>query len=150
MPNVDPRPNSLPEIIHEAIALYREGVGHIRFEEQIGSDIPALNVDKEQMKRVLINLFDNAIAAIHGKGHIRVVASFDPILKTVRMEVADNGCGISPEDKLKLFEPYFSTKKSGMGLGLAIVNSIITDHKGFVRVRDNHPTGTIFVIELPV
>jgi two-component system nitrogen regulation sensor histidine kinase NtrY len=150
MPNVDPRPNSLPEIIHEAIALYREGVGHIRFEEQIGSDIPALNVDKEQMKRVLINLFDNAIAAIQGKGHIRVVASFDPILKTVRMEVADNGCGISPEDKLKLFEPYFSTKKSGMGLGLAIVNSIITDHKGFVRVRDNHPTGTIFVIELPV
>lgn len=150
MPNVDPRPNNLPEIIQEALALYREGHPRITFETEIGPDIPVLNLDKEQVKRVLINLFDNAIAAIRGKGTVRVVVSFDSILKIVRVEVIDTGSGISPEDKLKLFEPYFSTKKSGMGLGLSIVNSIITDHKGFIRVRDNYPTGTIFVIELPV
>ncbi len=150
MPNVNPRPNSLPEIIQDTLILYREGHPHIAFKTETGPDIPILNLDKEQMKRVLINLFDNAIAAIHGKGTISIIVSFDPILKIVRMEVADTGSGISPEDKLRLFEPYFSTKKSGMGLGLSIVNSIITDHKGFIRVRDNDPEGTIFVIELPV
>ncbi len=150
MPNVNPRPNSLPEIIQEALILYREGHQHITFKTEIGPDVPILNIDKEQMKRVLINLFDNAIAAIHGKGTISVVVSFDPILKIARMEVADTGRGISSNDKLRLFEPYFSTKKSGMGLGLSIVNSIITDHKGFIRVRDNNPVGTIFVVELPV
>jgi two-component system nitrogen regulation sensor histidine kinase NtrY len=150
MPNVDPRPASLPQIIQNTLILYREGHPHITFQTEIGPNIPILNLDKEQMKRVLINLFDNAIAAIHGKGTIRIIVSFDSILKLVRMEVADTGTGISSEDKLRLFEPYFSTKKSGMGLGLAIVNSIITDHKGFIRVRDNDPAGTIFVIELPV
>jgi two-component system nitrogen regulation sensor histidine kinase NtrY len=150
MPNIDPRPESLPQIIQDTLTLYREGHPHITFKIEIGPDIPILNLDKEQIKRVLINLFDNAIAAIHGKGTISIIVSFDPILRIVRMEVADTGCGISSEDKLRLFEPYFSTKKSGMGLGLSIVNSIITDHKGFIRVRDNDPVGTIFVIELPV
>jgi two-component system nitrogen regulation sensor histidine kinase NtrY len=64
--------------------------------------------------------------------------------------VADNGVGIAPEDRARLFEPYFSTKKSGTGLGLAIVNSIISDHHGFIRVKDNSPRGTRFIIELPV
>ncbi|MBW2646152.1 MAG: GHKL domain-containing protein, partial [Deltaproteobacteria bacterium] len=150
MPNVNPRPNSLPEIIQDTFILYKEGHPHIAFKTELGPDIPILNLDKEQMKRVLINLFDNAIASIHDKGDVSVAVSFDPILKIVRMEVADTGSGISPEDKLRLFEPYFSTKKSGMGLGLSIVSSIITDHKGFIRVRDNDPKGTIFVIELPV
>ncbi|MFH1674618.1 MAG: ATP-binding protein [Pseudomonadota bacterium] len=150
MPNVNPRPNSLPEIIQDTLILYKEGHPHITFKTEIGPDIPILNLDKEQMKRVLINLFDNAIASIHDKGDVTVAVSFDPILKIARMEVADTGSGISPEDKLRLFEPYFSTKKSGMGLGLSIVSSIITDHKGFIRVRDNDPKGTIFVVELPV
>ena len=150
MPNINPRSESLSEIIRDTLILYREGHPHITFETEIGTDVPILNLDKEQIKRVLINLFDNAIAAIQDKGTIRIMVSFDAILKIVRMEVADTGCGISSEDKLRLFEPYFSTKKSGMGLGLAIVNSIITDHKGFIRVRDNDPVGTIFVIELPV
>ena len=68
----------------------------------------------------------------------------------VRLEVADDGAGISDEDKTRLFEPYFSTKKSGMGLGLSIVNAIISDHNGMIRVKDNHPKGAKFVIEIPV
>jgi len=66
------------------------------------------------------------------------------------VQVIDNGCGVPPGDKTKLFEPYFSTKKSGTGLGLAIVSSIISDHNGTVSVRDNSPKGTIVTFELPV
>jgi len=102
------------------------------------------------MKRVMINLLDNAVDSIDGEGIVTVAVSHDPILKMVRIEIQDTGCGISPGDKARLFEPYFSTKKSGMGLGLAIVNAIVSDHHGFVRVRDNKPRGTKFIIELPV
>ena len=68
----------------------------------------------------------------------------------MRLDIADTGPGISPRDKTRLFEPDFSTKKTGMGLGLSIVSSIVADHKGAIRVQDNHPKGTVFVIELPV
>ena len=101
------------------------------------------------MKRVMINLIDNAVAAMNGKGAIWVEMAYDAILKIVRIEVRDTGAGISPEDKIRLFEPYFSTKKTGMGLGLSIVSTIIEDHNGFIRVQDNHPKGTKFIIELP-
>ena len=84
-----------------------------------------------------------------GQGTISIQLTFDPILKFVRIEVIDTGTGISPEEKVHLFEPYFSTKKSGMGLGLSIVSTIIEDHNGFVRVQDNDPKGTKFIIELP-
>ena len=73
-----------------------------------------------------------------------------PILKKVRIEVADDGPGISNEDKTRLFQPNFSTKKAGMGLGLTIVSSIVTDHNGMIRVQDNKPKGAKFVIDLPV
>ena len=98
----------------------------------------------------MINLLDNAIEATDGKGEILIDLSFDKELQIVRIEFADNGKGISPEHKTRLFEPYFSTKKQGTGLGLAIVNTIITDHDGFIRVHDNLPKGTKFIIELPV
>jgi two-component system, NtrC family, nitrogen regulation sensor histidine kinase NtrY len=68
----------------------------------------------------------------------------------VTLEVADNGPGIEPRYRMRIFEPYFSTKKGGTGLGLAIVSSIITDHHGFIRVRDNRPRGSRFIVEFPV
>jgi two-component system nitrogen regulation sensor histidine kinase NtrY len=68
----------------------------------------------------------------------------------IRIEVTDEGIGIKEEDKDKLFFPYFSTKKEGTGLGLAIVNSIISKHRGYIRVQDNRPKGTQFIIELPI
>jgi two-component system nitrogen regulation sensor histidine kinase NtrY len=102
------------------------------------------------MKRVLINILDNAVAAVDGDGIIEIEVKYDPSLQMVTLELRDNGCGISDEDKTKLFEPYFSTKKAGTGLGLAIVNAIISDHNGYIRVRDNHPKGTKFIIDLPL
>jgi two-component system nitrogen regulation sensor histidine kinase NtrY len=108
-----------------------------------------MNLDYRQIKQAMINLVDNAVSAIRSNGRIDIVVSHDPILKMVRIEIADDGIGVSNEDKLRLFEPNFSTKKSGMGLGLTIVNSIITDHNGMISVRDNYPRGARFVIELP-
>jgi two-component system nitrogen regulation sensor histidine kinase NtrY len=83
------------------------------------------------------------------KGTVDISSHYDPELKMADFHVADDGPGILPEDRSRLFEPYFSTKKTGTGLGLAIVNSIVSDHNGFVRVRNNKPRGACFVVELP-
>jgi len=149
LPAATPEPCQLPEIVEDAVALYREAQPDVSFEIHSGPDIPPLNLDREQMKRVMINLIDNAIGAMNGKGIVSVTLSYDPILKIVRLELSDTGTGISPEDKIRLFEPYYSTKKTGMGLGLSIVSTIVEDHNGFIRVQDNQPAGTKFIIELP-
>ncbi|NWF93937.1 MAG: HAMP domain-containing protein [Syntrophaceae bacterium] len=149
MPASQPTPNHLNEIVQETLVLFREAHKDVRF-EFIPQDLPILNIDRDQIKRVMINLIKNSLAAVGEDGEIRIQTSYDPRLQTVRLEVSDNGCGIPDEDKGRLFEPYFSTKKSGTGLGLAIVNAIIADHNGYIRVRDNEPKGTSFLIELPV
>jgi two-component system nitrogen regulation sensor histidine kinase NtrY len=149
-PSANPKPCELVPTIEETIALYREGHPTIKFELQNTGDIPPLNLDRQQMKQALINLIDNAIGALKGTGNIFVAVTHDPILKRIRIEVADDGPGISNEDKTRLFEPNFSTKKAGMGLGLTIVSTIIADHNGVISVQDNIPHGAKFVIELPV
>jgi len=147
MPASQPTPNHLNEIIHETLVLFQEGHKEVRF-EFIPHDLPVLNIDRDQMKRVMINLIKNSLAAIERDGEIKIQTSYDPKLEMVRLEVSDNGCGIPDEDKGRLFEPYYSTKKSGTGLGLTIVNAIVSDHNGYIRVRDNEPKGTTFLIEL--
>ena len=149
MPASQPTPNHLNEIIEETLALFQGFQKQVRFEFN-PDDLPVLNVDRDQMKRVMINLIKNSLAAMENGGRIRIQTSYNPQLQTVRLEVSDDGCGIPDEDKERLFEPYFSTKKTGTGLGLAIVNAIISDHRGYIRVRDNKPRGTTFLIELPV
>ncbi len=138
----------IENLVQETIDLYREGLEKVEIKYSYSENLPNLELDPQHMKQAFINLFDNAIAAINKNGEITIDISFDPILKIVRVEIADNGKGISDKVKTKLFEPYFSTKKSGMGLGLAIVNSIISDHNGSIRVQDNQPSGAKFIIEL--
>ncbi|MDO8956673.1 MAG: ATP-binding protein, partial [Deltaproteobacteria bacterium] len=156
MPAANPVPNNLNEIIREAMVLYEEGHKQVHFDFKPDDQIPVFNLDKEQIKRVMVNLLDNAVAAVDAvslqqrDGQIIVETRLDPFMNLARVEVADNGCGVSPEDKPLLFEPYFSTKASGTGLGLAIVNTIISDHDGYIRVKDNVPQGTRFIIELPI
>ena len=149
-PSANPKPCELIPIIEETVALYREGHPDIRFEINNTSDIPPLNLDRQQIKQALINLIENAIGAIKDEGFVAFTVSYDSILKRIRIEVADSGTGIANEDKTRLFEPNFSTKKSGMGLGLTIVSTIIADHNGVISVQDNIPRGAKFVIELPV
>ncbi|RJQ82732.1 MAG: HAMP domain-containing protein [Desulfobacteraceae bacterium] len=148
-PTADPKPCQLAPIIEETVALYKEGHPAIDFQVHLQDALPTMNLDRQQIKQAMINLVDNAVSAIRLHGTVWIVVSYDAILKSVRIEVADDGIGISNDDKIRLFEPNFSTKKTGMGLGLTIVNSIIIDHGGMISVQDNHPRGAKFVIELP-
>ena len=150
MPATNPHPNDLMQVISESVALFKEAHKHISFKVLEEQKPPIFDLDKDQMKRAIVNILDNAVGAIEKKGTITVTASYDKTFQIAKIEIADTGCGIPHEQKKKLFEPYFSTKKSGTGLGLPIVNTIISDHNGYIRVRDNTPKGTKFIIELPV
>lgn len=150
MPAANPVPNDLNMIVQEVIGLYAQANEQITFSFHPDSAVPVFPIDKEQMKRALINLLDNATAAVGEHGRIKISTRFFPDLSMVFLEVADNGSGIRPADRHKLFEPYFSRKPGGTGLGLTIVSTIVSDHNGFVRVKDNAGGGTTFVIELPV
>jgi len=149
MPTSNPTPNDIRKVIGESVSLYRESrrAVEIRFDETV--EIPVIKVDREQIKRVMINLLDNAMDAIEGEGEITIELSHDSKKELLRIEVTDNGRGILAEHKSRLFEPYFSTKKHGTGLGLVIINTIINDHNGSIQIRDNQPRGTRFIIELP-
>ncbi len=149
-PTANPKACNMPAIIEETLALYREGHPEIRFTFDIKDVIPEIKLDRQQIKQAMINLVDNAVASIVGQGTILITMTHDPILKMLRLEIADTGNGISDEDKIRLFEPNFSTKKTGMGLGLTIVSTIVSDHDGMIRVQDNQPQGAKFVIELPL
>ncbi|MBW2659207.1 MAG: HAMP domain-containing protein [Deltaproteobacteria bacterium] len=150
MPKVQKSQNNLTELAENTLILYREAHKHIHFKCTETEAVPIFSFDREQIKRCLINLIDNAVAVLPDGGTIQIELSPDTEVENIFIRVYDNGPGISKEDKLKLFEPYFSTKKTGTGLGLAIVSTIISDHNGYIRVQDNEPKGSIFIIELPL
>jgi signal transduction histidine kinase len=108
-----------------------------------------VRLDPEQMKRVMINLIDNAIEAMGRQGVIAIETARDVSNSLVRIVVSDTGPGIPPAERDKLFLPYYSTKGRGSGLGLAIVRRIVVEHGGGIEVSAAMPTGTIFTIELP-
>ena len=148
-PTANPVPCELPPIVQESIALYQDGYPGIEFSMQTRGDIPILQLDRQQIKQTLINLIDNAISSIKTKGSVTVIVSCNESRDKVYLEVCDTGEGIDNNNKPYLFEPDFTTKKTGMGLGLAIVSTIVTDHNGRIWAEDNHPQGARFVIELP-
>lgn len=150
MPASNPAINNLNEVVAEALVLFQEGHRDITFSLLRDETLPQFSLDREQIKRVVINLLDNAVAATGSGGAIELATSYSPALQLATLTVTDNGCGIPDEDKPRLFEPYFSTKKSGTGLGLAIVSTIVSDHNGYIRVRNHEPHGTRFIVELPV
>jgi two-component system nitrogen regulation sensor histidine kinase NtrY len=156
MPSGEHTPQDLNKVVEEALVLFREGHRDIEFAFAPDAALPILELDREGMKRAVINMLDNAVAACGGarrggeRGRVELRTTYDAKLDIARLEIADNGAGMSAEVKARLFEPYFSTKSEGTGLGLAIVSAIVADHSGFVRVRDNVPRGSRFVIEIPV
>jgi two-component system nitrogen regulation sensor histidine kinase NtrY len=103
-----------------------------------------------------VNLLENAVNAAvvanpnGNRPRIEVRTALDAQSGVVTLEVCDNGPGVPPALRQRIFEPYFSTRKGGTGLGLAIVSAIVADHHGFVRVRDNPPRGSRFVLEFPI
>jgi two-component system nitrogen regulation sensor histidine kinase NtrY len=153
LPAAELAAESLNEIVEEALVLFREGHREIDFTAHLARELPALEIDRAAIKRAIVNLFDNAVAACGGvpnqRGEISVATSYDVRAGLVRLEVADNGTGMSDDVKARIFEPYFSTKRDGTGLGLAIVSAIVADHQAYIRVRDNTPRGSRFVVEFP-
>jgi len=154
LPSGEHTPENLNNVVDEAMVLFKEGHRDIRFSFDADLSLPLLPLDREGIKRVVINMLDNAVAALSPPNgverRIEVSTRFHHAHGIVALEVADTGSGIEPNARARLFEPYFSTKQGGTGLGLAIVSTIVADHQGFVRVKDNEPRGSRFVIELPV
>jgi len=151
MPVTTIAPNDLNMVVAEAVSLFQDAHKDIVFELIQAEGLPKFDLDAEQINRVMINLLDNAVAAINKKnGRVEITVSYDEQHHKAGVTVADDGAGVPSSHKMKVFEPYFSTKKSGTGLGLAIVSSIISDHNGQVSVADNKPTGTIVSFQLPV
>jgi len=149
MPTAKPVPNDLNALIREVVDLYREGNDGTTMSFHADPSVPVFDLDKEQMKRVMVNLLDNAVAAAGPEGKVRVGTKYDADLSIASIAVADSGPGIDPEDRDRLFEPYFSRKPGGTGLGLTIVSTIVSDHNGFIRVKEEQG-GAEFVVELPV
>ncbi|MGA8030033.1 MAG: ATP-binding protein, partial [Bryobacteraceae bacterium] len=139
----------LNEVIESAMAVFADRLQDISVSLALSPKIPLVMADPEQMKRVIVNLMDNAAEAM-SDAPVRklLIATAQPLTDTVELSITDTGAGISAADKEKLFLPYFSTKERGTGLGLAIVSHIVTEHHGRVRVEDNYPTGARFVVEL--
>ncbi|OPY87737.1 MAG: Sensor protein kinase WalK [Smithella sp. PtaU1.Bin162] len=143
--------NDLNAVVADSVSLFQDAHKDIVFDYKSAPGLPKFNLDAEQINRVMINLLDNAVAAINKKeGRIEITVNYDEQHRKVTVAVADDGAGVPASYKRKVFEPYFSTKKSGTGLGLAIVSSIISDHHGQVLIADNKPTGTIISFQLPV
>jgi two-component system nitrogen regulation sensor histidine kinase NtrY len=139
----------LNAVVMEAVSLFRAAHEALDFALELDEDVAPVALDRAAMKRVLVNLFDNALAAMNGGGRISLVTSRSKDGLGTRLVVADEGCGISSDVADRLFEPYFSTKEGGTGLGLAIVQRIVSEHGATVRFAENTPRGTRVTIDFP-
>ncbi len=149
-PSAQPVKCDLNEVVQSAVAVFADRLDGIELRTELAPDLPPVNIDKEQFKRVVVNLVDNAAEAMQDSLVKQIlITTRAGAADTVDLVVADTGCGVTPEDKEKLFLPYFSTKGRGTGLGLAIVNHILSDHDAHIRVEDNLPVGTCFTVEVP-
>jgi two-component system nitrogen regulation sensor histidine kinase NtrY len=148
MPALTPKPTDLARLLEGVVVLYRESHPSLAI-RSVFSELPSIEVDPDQIKRAVLNLVDNAVEAVGGTGEVVVQTEWLPEAHRARIVVADDGPGIAADDRDRLFVPYFSTKATGMGLGLPIVHQIVSDHGGTIRVEDNTPHGSRFVIELP-
>ncbi len=149
MPSPRATSTDLHQLIADTLALYDGLLADIIIERRFAADVQNVRLDPEQIRRVIINLVDNAVEAMERCGRVVVETQRDAANNVVRIVVADDGPGIPPAEREKLFLPYYSTKGRGSGLGLAIVRRIIAEHGGNIDVAENTPSGTRFTIELP-
>jgi two-component system nitrogen regulation sensor histidine kinase NtrY len=148
-----PAPRAVPTDLHalldDTLALYKGLFSQVRIERTYDPAVHLVRLDVEQIRRVIVNLVDNAIEAMERHGEIRLETQRDASNNLARVIVSDDGPGIPVGDRDKLFMPYYSTKRRGSGLGLAIVRRIVAEHGGSIEVGDNTPHGARFTIELP-
>ncbi|MGA8222886.1 MAG: ATP-binding protein [Candidatus Acidiferrales bacterium] len=144
-------PADVNTIVSSALELFRGRLDGIELRKELAVSLPPVKADRELLRRVVANLIDNAAEAMESSGirQMRVATRVEGDGDAVEIEISDSGHGISPEDKERLFLPHFSTKERGTGLGLAIASRIVAEHNGTIRVEDNLPMGTRFVIRFP-
>ena len=152
MPQLKPISGNLNDVLTKASKIYKDNNSQVIFEEKLDSTMPDFKFDPSQMNRVFMNLIDNAVMATSeaSEPKISILTEYKAEHRIIKITISDNGMGIPVRDRVKVFEPYFSTKEKGTGLGLSIVKSIIEDHSGVIRALPNEPTGTKMYIELPV
>ncbi len=145
-------PADLNGIVASALEVFQGRLDGIAVRTELAAPLPTVRADAELLRRVVVNLIDNAAEAMEGSKIrcLSVTTRLESDGDAVEIEIGDSGHGISPEDKDKLFLPHFSTKERGTGLGLAIASRIVAEHHGTLRVEDNTPSGARFVIRFPV
>ena len=150
-PSAKLEPASVNEIVREALEVFSGRLDGVMLSSFLSESLPAIRADAGLLRGVIVNLIDNAAEALESAAvrNIRVSTRFNPDSDSVEIAVEDTGHGISPTDKDKLFLPHFSTKDRGTGLGLAIASRVVSEHNGVLRVEDNSPVGSRFVLELP-
>jgi two-component system nitrogen regulation sensor histidine kinase NtrY len=154
LPEIRLRPDSIGSLLQAVTDLFRSSHANIRWELDIPASLPEFPMDREALHRAFLNIYMNAAEALEQSGvpapAVRISATLQAASGFIRIDVADNGPGFSEEELSRLFEPYFSRKKGGTGLGLVIVRSIVTDHGGYIRVLSREGGGTVLVMELPL
>jgi len=149
-PSAQPVRSDFNTVVGDALNVFKGRLDGIAIRTNFASGLPPVNLDREQFQRAVVNLVDNAAEAMQDSLVKSLYIATQPgTAETVELVVADSGCGVGPEEKEKLFLPYFSTKNRGTGLGLAIVSHIVMEHGGQIRVEDNLPVGARFTVELP-
>ena len=151
-PKARPAPANLNQIVESALARFNGRLDGICIQTRMAQDLPPIHGDAEQLRRVFVNLIDNAAESMENSliKELVITTRSDAQREIVEVVIADTGRGVGPEHKQKLFLPYFSTKERGTGLGLAIVSRIVAEHDGVIRVEENQPVGTQFILELPI
>jgi two-component system nitrogen regulation sensor histidine kinase NtrY len=151
-PASQPQPEDVNEIIENALSMFNGRMDGIVLHKSLAPDLPKVMADAEAIRRAVANLVDNAAEAMQDSmvREIEISSALVASRDAVEITVADTGHGVTPDLKERLFLPYFSTRKRGTGLGLAIVSRVIEEHRGSIRVEENHPLGARFIFELPV
>jgi signal transduction histidine kinase len=144
---------SINELLEKCILLsqHKLMLQNIQIKTDFDPNIPKVLGDFNQTQQCVINLIFNAIDAMSDGGTLTMVSSFDPATEMVEIKIEDTGCGIAEEDLHQIFDPFYSTKTEGkgLGLGLSMVYGIIDRHKGSITVDSKLGEGTVFTIRLP-
>ena len=150
-PTAQPQPSNINGIVESALALFDGRLDNIRVRTNLATGLPKVMADPEAIKRALANLVDNAAEAMTNAAmrEIHISTAVVTTGDAVEIVISDTGHGVTDELKERLFLPYFSTKQRGTGLGLAIVSRIVEDHQGSIRIEENEPAGSRFIVELP-
>ena len=150
LPRARPEKGAIVPVLNDVVTLYRSAHKNLVVECSVSENLPLIRIDRAAIRRVFVNLFENAIQAMGDKGRIDISVFFSVEEKNLKVIFRDHGPGISPEHVGRIFLPYFSTKKQGMGLGLAIVHRIVQEHDASIEYTTSPEGGAIFTMTFPV